>query len=174
MQLFITWYLKEYKNQVLPKKSMLELRHVFDLLVDSALQQPMVCVHRDFHSRNLMVKQDGGIGVLDFQDAVWGPVTYDLVSLLKDCYVAWPDAQRTQWLRDYFSSVPGLNSFEDFLRWFDWMGLQRHLKCLGIFARLHIRDKKPGYLADIPRVLHYARQVCKRYQEFSSLLPLLK
>lgn len=176
MQLFSAWYLGEYKKQSLSEKELATLMRLFALLIESAKQQPQVCVHRDFHSRNLLILDDGGVGVLDFQDAVWGPITYDIVSLLKDCYIDWPPAQRAAWLWNYYQELPPNlrgDSFEQFMRWFDWMGLQRHLKCLGIFSRLHIRDHKSGYLVDIPRVLNYAREVAQSYEELNDLLPFL-
>ena len=138
----------------------------FDLVAGEALGQPQVFVHRDYHSRNLMVG-DGGRhganpGILDFQDAVCGPVTYDLVSLLRDCYVAWPLERVHGWLELYRDGAKrsGVDVGADaaqFLRWFDLMGVQRHLKAIGIFARLWHRDGKSGYLKDIPRTLNYVR-----------------
>ncbi len=143
------------------------------LLIDSALEQPTVCVHRDYHSRNLMVVNSNSPGVIDFQDAVIGPITYDLVSLLRDCYITWPPEQVEQWRTNYFARLfdAGLIdcSVEQFHRWFDLMGLQRHLKAIGIFSRLHLRDGKSGYLDDIPRTLNYVRTVCKDYPELALL-----
>lgn len=176
MQLVVTWYLGKYKKRALSDNEVATFERVFDLLIANAFAQPQVCVHRDFHSRNLMLKSDGEAGVLDFQDAVIGPVTYDLVSLLKDCYIAWSPERRAEFVKIYFDSLSkplSAGSFAEFERWFDWMGLQRHLKCLGIFARLHIRDQKSGYLADIPRLLHYVREVCCRYHELQSLLAII-
>lgn len=142
-----------------------------ELLIESALAQPKVCVHRDYHSRNLMLPARDAPGIIDFQDAVVGPITYDLVSLLRDCYVAWPDDQVYQWAHDYYQRLfaAGLldTDFRQFKRWFDLMGLQRHLKAIGIFARLHLRDNKSGYLADIPRTLHYVATVCSNYPELT-------
>ncbi|MCI0667938.1 MAG: phosphotransferase, partial [Methylococcaceae bacterium] len=118
---------------------------------------------------NLMVLEEHNPGVLDFQDAVTGPLTYDLVSLLRDCYIAWPQAVIDRWVADYFSSLNlhGID-FEQFYRWFDLTGLQRHMKAVGIFSRLDIRDGKAGYLADIPRTLDYIHAVTARYPELSS------
>ncbi|HEY5559335.1 MAG TPA: phosphotransferase [Steroidobacteraceae bacterium] len=132
----------------------------FDWLCDQALAQPEVLVHRDYHSRNLLVRPEGNPGIVDFQDAVRGPISYDLVSLLKDCYIAWPRQRLLAWLDLYRAkaAAAGLDAGRDrdeFLQWFDRMGLQRHLKVLGIFARLWHRDGKSGYLADLPRVLEY-------------------
>jgi hypothetical protein len=135
------------------------------------LAQPTVFVHRDYHSRNLMVAP-GGPGIIDFQDALRGPVGYDLVSLLKDCYVAWPRARVEAWLRGYRDALLARGagplaggSFGEFLRWFDVAGLQRHIKVLGIFARLNWRDGKPGYLGDLPRTLDYVREATGLFPE---------
>ena len=149
-----------------------------DRLVDNALEQPMVCVHRDYHSRNLMVTPAPTPGILDFQDAVVGPVTYDLVSLLRDCYVSWPRERVEDWARGYFelatqSGVLRAVNEKVFMRWFDLMGVQRQLKASGIFARLHIRDGKPGYLSDIPRTLGYILDVAPKYGELAGLATLI-
>lgn len=137
------------------------LDRLFDVLVDAALAQPVVFVHRDYHSRNLLLTARDNPGILDFQDAVAGPLTYDAVSLLKDCYIAWPSARVRDWVLGYreqliCKGVQAGGDADEFLRWFDLMGLQRHIKVLGIFARLHHRDGKRGYLKDLPRVLAYA------------------
>jgi len=141
------------------------------LLTASALEQPFICVHRDYHSRNLMVLDENSPGIIDFQDAVIGPITYDLVSLLRDCYIAWPEQQVKQWLLSYFDHLQQAGlidcSPEQFKRWFDLMGLQRHLKAIGIFSRLHLRDHKSTYLADIPRTLNYVTEVCANYPELA-------
>jgi len=138
------------------------------LLIDSALEQPSVVVHRDFHSRNLMLCERGELAVIDFQDAVYGPLTYDLVSLLRDCYIRWPAQRVSDWALAFRARLleRGLPAGPDpdrFLRWFDLMGLQRHLKVLGTFARLYLRDDKPGYLRDLPLVIDYVREVLARY-----------
>lgn len=141
-----------------------------DFLVREALAQPSVLVHRDYHSRNLMCLEQGGPGIIDFQDAVAGPVSYDLVSLLKDCYIAWPRERVEEWVAGYRRGLgPVLAGASDaeFLRWFDLVGLQRHIKVLGIFARLWYRDGKSGYLADLPRVLDYVRDTAGRYHELA-------
>ena len=138
------------------------------ILRDSALAQPQVLVHRDFHCRNIMCVSDGSLGVIDFQDAVIGPITYDVVSLLKDCYVEWPRARQLGWLAGFAEGaaiddrdrVIDLNQWTE---WFDLMGLQRHLKVLGVFSRLALRDGKPGYLHDIPRVMRYVEEVLALY-----------
>jgi aminoglycoside/choline kinase family phosphotransferase len=144
------------------------LREVSAQLVDSALEQPRVLVHRDFHSRNLMLVGDGELAVIDFQDAVVGPLTYDLVSLLRDCYVQWPAAQVRAWALDYRGRLAAgglLRGVEEaqFLRWFDWMGLQRHIKVLGTFARLYLRDGKSAYLEDLPLVIHYVLEILTQH-----------
>lgn len=139
------------------------IERTFDALIASAEAQPQVFVHRDFHARNLMVLDDGALGVIDFQDAVVGPLTYDLVSLLRDCYVAWAPQRVQGWALCYRDeAVPDVDR-DTFLKWFDWMGLQRHIKVLGIFARLFLRDGKPGYLPDLPLVMHYTRSIAGKY-----------
>jgi hypothetical protein len=147
-----------------------------DTLVSNALDQPQVFVHRDYHSRNLMVTDDGP-GILDFQDAVEGPLTYDLVSLLKDCYVKWTDTQIDEWCRSFCNDARniGLHSLSDsqFVRAFDLMGVQRHLKAAGIFARLDRRDGKPGYLLDVPRTLSYIVDLGGKYPELTFLVALI-
>ncbi len=137
-------------------------------LINLALEQPTVLVHRDFHSRNLMLQPSGELAVIDFQDAVIGPVTYDLVSLLRDCYIRWPADRVQQWALAYYEGLRSRGDLTDidqahFLRWFDWMGLQRHIKVLGTFARLHLRDHKPGYLDDLPLVIAYVEEVLQKY-----------
>jgi aminoglycoside/choline kinase family phosphotransferase len=148
------------------------LDEAFGFLTRESLAQPTVFVHRDYHSRNLMVLPQGGPGVIDFQDALRGPVGYDLASILKDCYVAWPRAQVEGWLRDYRTGLLARGgaalagaSFAEFLRWFDIIGLQRHIKVLGIFARLNWRDGKPGYLDDLPLTLNYVREAAALFPE---------
>ncbi|MFO1401492.1 MAG: phosphotransferase [Steroidobacteraceae bacterium] len=141
-----------------------------DFLVRAALEQPVVFVHRDYHSRNLMQLERGGPGILDFQDALAGPIGYDLVSLLKDCYVAWPRGRVEEWVEQYrrgIGALAGGAGRADFLRWFDLVGLQRHIKVLGIFARLWYRDGKSGYLGDLPRTLEYVRDTAARYAELA-------
>jgi len=160
MSLFTDWLLAKQINIQLSSAVRSELEGIFAYLAEQALAQPVVWVHRDYHSRNLMRTQQDNPGVLDFQDAVSGPLSYDLVSLLKDCYINWPRQQVEAWVEEYLdcSQATGLNkglSAEQFLSWFDLMGAQRHLKAAGIFARLNIRDGKPGYLQDIPRTLGY-------------------
>lgn len=168
MDLFRDWFVPKLLG--LPWSSGLEagFHDLSDYLVASATEQPQVVTHRDFHSRNLMVVEDGGLAVIDFQDAVIGPVTYDPVSLLKDCYIQWPRQQQLVWLlahkRNLTGRLPlGTVGDDTFVRWFDLMGLQRHIKVLGIFARLCLRDGKPAYLNDLPLVIHYISQVLDLY-----------
>lgn len=151
-----------------------QLNHCFDLIVESALAQPQVFMHRDYHSANLMVMPGGGTAILDFQDAFIGPVTYDVVSLLRDCYIDWPEARVEAWVTYYWQQLhqqgglPGVE-LDQFLRWFDYMGLERHLKALFTFARKHVRDKQSQYLKHVPRTLHYLLQVSQRYPELTAL-----
>lgn len=178
MALFHHWLLDKHLGVTLTDEDLRALEDVYDFLATSALDQPAVWVHRDFHSRNLMKTGAHNPGILDFQDAVLGPVTYDLVSLLKDCYIDWPREQVIHWVKGYQqrSSASGLALPEDdreFLRWFDLMGVQRHLKAAGIFARLYHRDGKTGYLADIPRTLAYITRLQKEYSELRPLTDLL-
>ena len=179
MELFREWFLR----QLLGLEWVAEEQHILDqtfaLLADNALEQPRVWVHRDYHSRNLMITDPDNPGVLDFQDAVVGAITYDLVSLLRDCYIAWPREQVEFWVLDYRArlralGMGGLDDADQFLRWFDLMGVQRHLKATGIFARLHLRDGKSGYLRDIPRTLGYVLEVASRYAELADLQRLLR
>jgi aminoglycoside/choline kinase family phosphotransferase len=146
------------------------------MLCGEALAQPVVFVHRDYHSRNLMVLPEAGPGIIDFQDALAGPVGYDLVSLLKDCYIRWPRAQVEAWLRDHRAALCAAGAADlaggsdrEFLRWFDLIGVQRHIKVLGIFARLCWRDGKTGYLDDLPLTLEYTLDACARHPELASL-----
>ncbi len=177
MDLFPTWFLDRHLG--VPVDAAIEgvLQRAASRLVESAAEQAQVFVHRDYHSRNLMLPASDTVGVIDFQDAVRGPITYDWVSLYKDCYVEWPRAQVVAWVESARASLQtrGLpvGDRSEFLRAFDWMGLQRHLKVLGIFARLWYRDGKAGYLADLPLVLRYALAVTAEYadlQEFNELL----
>ena len=173
--IFADWFLNEWLDRPIPAPLWAT---VCSLLVASALEQPVVCVHRDYHSRNLMVLTDDSPGVIDFQDAVIGPVTYDLVSLLRDCYIAWPQQQVEQWMSAYYQRLlqAGLIDVDPprFKRWFDLMGLQRHLKAIGIFARLHLRDGKSGYLDDIPRTLNYVTTISATYPELAEFCDFLQ
>ncbi|MDG4552722.1 MAG: phosphotransferase [Candidatus Competibacter sp.] len=179
MDLFRDWFLARLLDLALRADERQTLDRTFALLADNALEQPRVWVHRDYHSRNLMITDPLNPGVLDFQDAVVGAVTYDLVSLLRDCYIAWPREQVERWVLDYRARLRalGMNGLDDagqFLRWFDLMGVQRHLKAIGIFARLNLRDGKAGYLRDIPRTLGYVLEVADRYTELAGLRELLR
>ena len=170
MQLFRDWLVGTHLGIELSSTDAAMLEETFDLLADSALEQPRVVVHRDYHSRNLMITGSNNPGIIDFQDAVIGPVTYDLVSLLRDCYIRWPRERVEEWALGYqdLALQSGILREENedpqqFLRWFDLMGVQRHLKAAGIFARLNHRDGKPGYLGDIPRTLGYVVDVAGRH-----------
>lgn len=179
MELFREWYLQRHLGLALDARAHAVLDRAFALLEDAALEQPRVCVHRDYHSRNLMVTTHNNPGILDFQDAVVGPVTYDLVSLLRDCYIAWPRMRVEEWALGYRdlaiqSGVLQEEHEEPFLRWFDLMGVQRHLKATGIFARLNYRDHKPNYLPDIPRTMGYVLEVSGRYPELGELYGFLR
>jgi hypothetical protein len=174
MSLFTDWLLARHLQVSLDPGATQALARVFDTLVASALEQPPVFVHRDYHSRNLMVCSGHNPGILDFQDAVHGPLTYDLVSLLRDCYIAWPQDRVVAWALDFrrraaSAGLPVGADEQQFLRWFDLMGVQRHLKASGIFARLWHRDGKPGYLADVPRTLEYVAQACARHADLAPL-----
>lgn len=177
MALFPEWFCGTHLKLTLDAAATAGLARVFDALTAEALAQPRVFVHRDYHSRNLMVgggKLGANPGILDFQDAVYGPVTYDLVSLLRDCYVAWPIERVHEWVARFreVARAAGVDTGSDqkaFLRWFDFMGVQRHLKAIGIFARLWHRDGKAGYLNDIPRTLNYVRVVSGSYPELQFL-----
>lgn len=183
MNLFRDWYLQRHLGLSLSQSEQASLDTVFDFLAEAALAQPQVIVHRDYHSRNLMHGDPGSAfsnpGILDFQDAVIGASSYDLVSLLRDCYIVWPPERVQGWVEEYFNQaqvagiLPTRVSLAQFMRGFDLMGIQRHLKASGIFARLNHRDHKPAYLNDIPRTLDYIRRVGASYPELNDLLQLL-
>ncbi|MEO6079317.1 MAG: phosphotransferase [Steroidobacteraceae bacterium] len=174
MQLLPDWYCRHHLRLDPDAAGLQVLHETFELLVTEALAQPQVFVHRDYHSRNLMITARRSPGVIDFQDALHGPVGYDLASILKDCYIAWPRPRVETWVASYRdrllaggvqgSALAG-DSAAQFLRWFDLIGLQRHIKVLGIFARLCWRDGKTGYLADLPRTLAYVQDVAHAYPE---------
>jgi aminoglycoside/choline kinase family phosphotransferase len=177
LNLFPDWYLARELRRELAPRDRETLRAAFEALLASNLAQPRVFVHRDYHSRNLMLSEPLP-GVLDFQDAVYGPITYDLVSLLRDAYVQWEEEQVIDWAVRYWekarkAGLPVRADFADFYRDFEWMGAQRQLKVVGIFARLCHRDGKTRYLADIPRVLGYLTACCRRYRELAPLARLL-
>lgn len=173
MELFRNWFCEGILNLKLNDKDNEILSQAFEFLNQSALAQEQLCVHRDYHSRNLLYLEDSSIGVIDFQDAVCGPFSYDLVSLLKDCYIAWPISEVQSWALKYreLAMQEKLVDIEEsvFLKSFDLMGAQRHLKAIGIFSRLCLRDHKITYLADIPRTLSYLHQVSAEYAELKSL-----
>jgi hypothetical protein len=177
--IFIDWLLVKHLDITLTMLQQKKLQQSFELLIDNALEQPQVTMHRDFHSRNIMRLSQGELAVIDFQDAVVGPITYDVVSLLRDCYVKWP-GEKISPLFCYFcqlmSKQLSLPAYSDqqWLRWFDLMGLQRHIKASGIFARLYHRDGKGGYLADIPLTLSYIVEVSGHYPELQFLHDLVK
>jgi len=176
MQLLPDWYCRRHLAFEPDEAEARLLADTFEWLAREALGQPLVFVHRDYHSRNLMVTPDRPPGVIDFQDALRGPVGYDLVSILKDCYVDWPRARVEHWVAGFRAGLLAAGeqgrllagtSDAEFLRWFDLIGLQRHIKVLGIFARLFWRDGKPGYLADLPRTLQYVREAAALYPELA-------
>jgi hypothetical protein len=198
MRLFPEWYIGKHLQISLNEKHQAVLETTFQRIVQNNLAQPKVYVHRDYHSRNLMVvlpplsnslPQAGertnekstlqlSPGILDFQDAVYGPITYDLVSLFKDAYIGWREADVLDWLIRYWENarkagLPVHADFGEFYRDYEWMGVQRHLKVLGIFARLHHRDGKEAYLKDMPLVMSYLRRACERYIDLKPLLRLL-
>ena len=177
VELFAQWYIDRHLAQALSAQEAANLEEVLQALLANNLAQPRVFVHRDYHSRNLMHTVPNP-GILDFQDAVYGPITYDLVSLLKDAYVEWNEERILDWAIRYWeqartAGLPVGSDFGTFYRDFEWMGVQRHLKVLGIFARLWHRDGKARYLADLPRVLRYVERACERYRELFPLADLL-
>jgi len=203
MRLFPDWYIAKHLNYTLDEKQSAKLETVFQRIIQNNLAQPRVYVHRDYHSRNLMVTEPNGHarfphpnlppvgegtnekdnflfspGILDFQDAVYGPITYDLASLFKDAYIRWEEEQVIDWLIRYWekarkAGLPVHQDFADLYRDYEWMGVQRHIKVLGIFARLYHRDGKEGYLKDMPLVMDYLRRACARYIDLKPLLNLL-
>lgn len=178
MNLFTDWLLKTHLNICLNQNESDEIQTCFKQLTQSALQQPQIFVHRDYHSRNLMMKDNGDIGIIDFQDAVKGPITYDAVSLLRDCYITWPENKVDDWLHTYHRLLVEQDvidtSLSEFTQWFDLMGIQRHLKASGIFARLYHRDGKTGYLADIPNTVRYIHSISQRYEHTACLARLIE
>lgn len=174
MDLCNEWYLQKHLNIFLNDERKLQLESILEFIADDVLSQPQgLFVHRDFHSRNIMIDKNGELGVIDFQDARYGALTYDLVSLLKDCYFEIEEAARKE-LVLYFKDKKGLDVEDDMLfRWFDMMGLQRHIKVLGIFARLYHRDGKDGYLKDIPLTLKYVLETAAKYPQTKELSDIL-
>lgn len=174
--LFPEWYLGKHLGATLTPKQQTSLDYVFEHILANTMAQPQVVVHRDYHSRNLMVMNDVNPGILDFQGALFGPITYDIVSLLRDAYIEWDEEQVLDWAIRYWerarrAGLPLNNNIDAFYRDVEFMGLQRHLKILGIFCRLAFRDGKKGYLADLPLVLSYVRKTAQRY---NTLIPLLR
>lgn len=178
LELFPEWYVARHVGHALTAAQRTSLDDVFARILGNNLAQPRVFVHRDYHSRNLMVAARGDPGVLDFQDAVYGPVTYDLVSLLRDAYIEWSEERQIDWAVRYWERARAAGiavdpDFGAFWRDFEWMGVQRQVKVLGIFARLAHRDGKTAYVADMPLVMKYLRGACGRYRELAPLLVLL-
>ena len=175
MDLMKTWFLEKYLGLSLSAEDEAALENALDAISETVLSQPQgVFVHRDYHSRNIMLTLQNALGVIDYQDAMSGAVTYDLVSLLKDLYVRYAPAQINA-LALSFRDKAGIDADDaTFLKWFDFMGLQRHLKVLGIFSRLWLRDGKPGYLGDLPLTLFYTVEAAKRYEETRPLVTLLQ
>jgi aminoglycoside/choline kinase family phosphotransferase len=181
LELFPEWYLAKHHRLELSTAEKASLGAVFERILAVNLSEPKVFVHRDYHSRNLMHIDGAGTGnpgIIDFQDAVYGPISYDMVSLLKDAYIEWDEDLALDWLVRYWeqarkAGLPVAADFGEFFRDYEWMGVQRHVKVLGIFARLYHRDGKDGYLKDLPLVARYLRKACERYGELSPLRKLL-
>jgi len=176
LDLFETWYVNKHLGVELTAEQKQSLQSVFDYLIANAEQQPQVFVHRDYHSRNLMFTENNNPGVIDYQDAVIGPITYDLVSLFKDCYIEWPREKVEHWLELYLAQLSPTFLIEKsiLIPWFDLMGVQRHLKVLGIFSRLNYRDGKSQYLNDLPLTYKYITDTSSYYPELAPLTQLLE
>lgn len=188
LEIFSEWFAGNLLGYQLNETENTLLNSLFLSLENAALEQPQTLVHRDFHSRNLLIRTDKSLGVIDFQGALWGGCTYDVVSLLRDCYIRWPAELVKGLALEYRQAAVDAELLDDvvgeaqYLRWFDWMGLQRHIKVLGIFARLNLRDNKPHYLKDLPLVIRYIMEVAQAYPELkpfadwfrTHLLPLAK
>ena len=181
LNLFPGWYVARHLGLALDETQLATLRSVFEKILINNLAQPKVFVHRDYHSRNLMISGDDypeNPGIIDFQDAVYGPITYDLVSLYRDAYISWEEKEELDFVIRYWemarqAGLPVHADFHDFYRDYEWMGAQRQIKVLGIFARLCYRDGKDGYLKDMPRVMAYLRRTCERYLELKPFARLL-
>ena len=176
LDLFPDWYLLRHLGLALAPQERQVLEHMFAVIMENNLAQPAVYVHRDYMPRNLMLC-DPNPGILDFQDAVYGPISYDMASLVRDAFISWEEERALDWVVRYWekarrAGLPLKPDFGDFYRDFEWMGLQRHLKVLGIFARIHYRDGKPGYVGDTPRFVRYARAVAARYNALAPLAHL--
>ncbi|MDO9470181.1 MAG: phosphotransferase [Nitrosomonas sp.] len=177
LNLFPDWYVAKHLRVAITEKQQAVLQSIFTRIIQNNIAQPQVLVHRDYHSRNLMVTSPNP-GIIDFQDAVVGPITYDLVSLFKDAYIRWDEERILDWMIRYWekarkAGLPVSTDFAEFYRDFEWMGVQRHIKILGVFTRLYYRDGKENYLNDLPLVMEYLRKTCKRYRELHLLLNLL-
>jgi len=177
LSLFYDWLCEKHLGIEFSDQDNASWKTTCDMLVANALDQPQVFVHRDFHSRNLMVTDEHNPGILDFQDAVEGPLTYDLVSLLRDCYIRWPEEQVREWAHNFYTasdtSIQDLVDADQFMRYFDLMGVQRHLKAAGIFARLNHRDGKSAYMGDVPRTLGYIVKLGLQYEALGFLAQLI-
>ncbi len=178
LNLFPEWYVAKHLGVTLTEQQQAKLEEVFQRILANNLAQPCVYVHRDYHSRNLMVTEPNP-GILDFQDAVYGPITYDLASLFKDAYIRWEEELVMDWLIRYWekarkAGLPVREDFGEFYRDYEMMGVQRHIKVLGIFARLYHRDGKDGYLKDMPLVFEYLYKACTRYIDLKPLQVLLE
>lgn len=177
MKLMPEWFLKTHLGITPTAEQQKIIDRTLTVITTLVLQQPQAFVHRDYHSRNLMVTAENNPGVIDYQDAVLGPITYDLVSLLRDCYIRWPNEKIAEWVFDYKAKAEQAGLIEKvpeatFIQWFDMMGLQRHIKVLGVFTRLNHRDGKTNYLNDLPLTLHYIMQVGKKYSLVRPLIEL--
>lgn len=178
LEIFTQWLLGQHLSIELTEDEQCKIEQCFSFLVESALEQPQVFMHRDYHCRNIMVLANKELGIIDFQDAVKGPITYDIVSLLRDCYVRWPDELVENLFDSYCQKVtpllPDVVTQAQWQRWFDLMGLQRHIKASGIFARLYHRDDKKNYLKDVPLTLDYIVDISQKYPELTYLTALVK
>ncbi len=178
LELMPTWFLERHLQHTLSCGDWDVVEAAFTLLTRALRAQPQTFMHRDFHSRNLMRVKHNNPGVIDFQGAMRGPISYDLASLLRDCYIVWPAARVDAWVERYHQRLVAARACDvdaaTFRQWFDLAGLQRHLKVLGIFCRLNYRDGKSGYLADLPRVLDYVLGVARRYAEFAPLAEMIE
>ena len=178
MQLFTDWFIDKHLGLQLDAAELTVINQAFKLLLENALEQPQVMVHRDYHSRNLMVTAENSPGIIDFQDAVYGPFTYDLASLLKDCYISWPADTVAEhgryFLSKYNDQFDANIELPQLMQWFDLMAAQRHLKAIGIFCRLNYRDGKAGFLNDIPRTMKYLLDTTAQYPELEAFNVLLQ
>lgn len=174
MELFREWFIQHHLQIELSQAENVMLDELFKWLTDSALEQPQVFVHRDYHSRNIMQVENEPPGVIDFQDAVHGPISYDLLSLLRDCYIEWPEHKVNEWINYFLEQSDWEIDKAQFKQWFDWMGLQRHIKVAGIFSRLNYRDGKSGYLKDIPLTLRYIVRQAEPYPQLEEFTNWMK